>query len=60
MSIDSAEINAVSYSSTLELEYEFSIGNKKFPEYNIGAQSQAYTQLEKRTLKMFILTIIVL
>ena len=42
-----AEISTVTYNSTLELEYEFSIGSKKFPEYNIKSQGEAYTQLEK-------------
>ncbi len=47
MSIATAEVNAAAYDSTLEVEYEISIGSKKFPEYNIRSQAEAYSQLEK-------------
>ena len=35
MSIGTAEVKTAAYNSTLEVEYEISIGSKKFPEYNI-------------------------
>ncbi len=35
------------YDVDLELEYEFSIGGKKLPDYGIRSQSEAFTQLEK-------------
>ncbi len=47
MSVGTAEVNAAAYDSTLEVEYEISIGSKKFPEYNIRSQAEAYSQLEK-------------
>ena len=49
-----ADITTIDYNSTLELEYEFSIGSKKFPEYNIKSQGETYTQLEKNN-KRYIL-----
>ncbi len=42
-----AAITSTSYDSTLELEYEFAIGSKKFPEYNLKSQGETFSQLEK-------------